>query len=131
MSKYKRRPKCHAHCKRGRHVFTREECKRGYNKAKITVDRKYPDWKCQHGLALSHCLLRSVNPQAVVLREKVIELEQQVARIEENMGRATAKIRRIRRELTLLKKHGSSYNGNLRSYIGEMGMIEEGNDQIN
>lgn len=49
-----------------RHKFTREEWELGYERARLSVDERHPDWRCVHGAALSHCLLRAVRPGAYV-----------------------------------------------------------------
>lgn len=48
--------------KRKRHIFTQEERLRGYENAKLSVDERFPDARCKHGAALSHCLLRVKHP---------------------------------------------------------------------
>jgi hypothetical protein len=48
---------------KGRHIFTNEERERGWTNAKLSVDERYPDARCKHGAALSHCLLRRLHPE--------------------------------------------------------------------
>jgi hypothetical protein len=99
----KRRPKNRGHFKKGhdprRHVFTNEECARGYEQAKLKVNEQFPEARCQHGAALSHCLLRIKNPLYFEARR----LEKQLTRLERNHKHDGAKLAGLRRELEALK----------------------------
>lgn len=97
MRTYKPRPPCHPQCIQGRHVFTIEESKLGYERAILAVTEKYPDARCQHGAALAHCLLRAKRPEWFAVRD----LERRLARLEANHAKGVAG---IKRELAQLKK---------------------------
>ena len=99
MPQRKRKPKCHPHCKQGRHVFTREESARGYEAAQLSLIEKHPDWVCQHGAHYSHCLLRVKNP----LFFEVRKLTQQLDKLTKRVGKQDKQLRSIARELRKLQ----------------------------
>jgi hypothetical protein len=113
--------KCHPHCKIGRHVFTHEECQRGYQNAILKLATEHPDWLCQHGAHFSHCLLRVKNP----LWFEVRKLEGQVRKLEAKVGKQDAKLRSIKRELRKLKQtkgitfvtHNTKPKGKVKDYV--------------
>jgi hypothetical protein len=101
--KYKRRPKCHPHCKRGRHVFTTEERVRGYHNAIDKIIATYPlNWVCKHGAHFSHCFLRAKNPIFFEVRK----LTQKVEALKQRDNHNNERLTRIESELTKLRnKH--------------------------
>jgi hypothetical protein len=52
-----------------RHHFTPDEIALGYENAKLSVDERFPDARCKHGAALSHCFLRAKHPQFFIDRQ--------------------------------------------------------------
>ena len=46
-----------------RHKLTPEERALGFERAMLSVDERFPNARCEHGAALSHCLLRAKHPQ--------------------------------------------------------------------
>lgn len=46
-----------------RHTFTAAQRELGWERAQLSVNERFPDATCQHGAALSHCLLRVKHPQ--------------------------------------------------------------------
>jgi hypothetical protein len=102
--KYKRRPKCHPHCRRGRHVFTKAECVKGYEAAIVSIITRFPDAVGPDGSHMACKFLRAKNP----LWFEVRKLKGQVASLVKKHGAHDERIRNIERALTKLTEttHG-------------------------
>lgn len=102
-----RKPRCHPHCKRGRHVFTTEECQRGFQSAIVSIVTRFPDAVGQDGRHMACNFLKGKNPLFFEARK----LEKKLDKIEAKQGQQDKQLKRMRAELALLKcqaKHANT-----------------------
>lgn len=93
--------KCHPHCKPGRHVFTHEECVKGFENMQVALATDKPDLVCTyHGGHFAACLLKHKNPLFFVTRT----LAHRVDKMEARDGQDAIKLAELKQGLAQLQE---------------------------